>query len=276
METNQCAFQQPTFQQLISSLLTLGSFISSLLAGFFASFFGRKHAIWLACILNGVAAAILIATTNWGAVYFGRLLLGTANGFLVTFSNVYTSEVSPAHLRGVLVALFGYWVNIGSILGATVNNFTKTRLDKSSYQIPLGCLYIVPLLLSIGLFFVPETPRFLLHQGKEAEAKRALVQLRGSALTKDELEFEWAEMVRGMEEEKKNAKSVGWIDMFRGMVFSGFKDIGPRPLTHGSRYRPPPDPSLLWHDRLPKCFRNLVLDRLPNLLFATRRCDQTL
>ncbi|KAK5054454.1 hypothetical protein LTR84_001344 [Exophiala bonariae] len=206
----------PTFQQLISSLLTLGSFISSLLAGFFASYFGRKYAIWLACILNGVAAAILIATTNWGAVYFGRLLLGIANGFLVTFSNVYTSEASPAHLRGVLVALFAYWVNIGSILGSTVNNFTKTRLDKSSYQIPLGCLYIVPTFLSIGLFFVPESPRFLLHKGKEAEAKRALIHLRGSALTKDELEFEWAEMVRGMEEEKRNAKSVGWIDMFRG------------------------------------------------------------
>ena len=196
--------------------MTLGSFISSLLAGFFASYFGRKQAIWLACILNGVAAAILIATTNWGAVYFGRLLLGFANGFLVTFSNVYTSEASPAHLRGVLVALFAYWVNIGSILGSTVNNFTKTRLDKSSYQIPLGCLYIVPAFLSIGLFFVPESPRFLLHKGKEAEAKRALIQLRGSALTKDELEFEWAEMVRGMEEEKRNAKSVGWIDMFRG------------------------------------------------------------
>lgn len=114
------------------------------------------------------------------------------------------------------MALFAYWVNIGSILGSTVNNFTKTRLDKSSYQIPLGCLYIVPAFLSIGLFFVPESPRFLLHKGKEAEAKRALIQLRGSALTKDELEFEWAEMVRGMEEEKRNAKSVGWVDMFRG------------------------------------------------------------
>jgi MFS family permease len=266
-------FSQPTFQQLISSLLTLGSFISSLLAGFFASYFGRKQAIWLACVLNGIAAAILIATTNWGAVYFGRLLLGIANGFLVTFSNVYTSEASPAHLRGVLVALFAYWVNIGSILGSTVNNFTKRRLDKSSYQIPLGCLYIVPAILAVGLFFVPESPRFLLHKGKEAEAKRALIQLRGSALTKDELEFEWAEMIRGMEEEKRNAKSVGWIDMFRGIQFflSGMHWICL--LTHIIRYGPSPNSSVLWHDRLSKRFRNLVFDRLSNILPATRWCD---
>jgi len=206
----------PVFQQLISSLLTLGSFISSLLAGVFASFFGRKVGIWSACALNAVAVAIQIGTTSKGAIYFGRLLLGLANGFLVTFSNVYTSEASPAHLRGVMVALFAWWVNIGSILGGTVDKFTKVRLDKSSYQIPLGCLYIVPTVLAIGLFFVPESPRFLLHKGKEAEAKGALIYLRGSALTKDELEFEWAEMLRGLEEEKKNAKSVAWMDMFRG------------------------------------------------------------
>ena len=206
----------PTFQQLISSLLTLGSFLSALMAGVFGAYFGRKHAIWLACALNAVAVAIQIATPNKGAIYVGRLLLGLANGFLVTFSNVYTSEAAPSHLRGVLVFLFAYWVNIGSILGGTVNNFTKARLDKSCYQIPLGCLYIVPTVLAVGLFFVPESPRFLLHHGKEAEAKRSLITLRGSAVTAEELEYEWAEMVRGMEEEKKTAKSVGWIDMFRG------------------------------------------------------------
>ncbi|KIW21313.1 hypothetical protein PV08_01893 [Exophiala spinifera] len=205
-----------TFQQLISSLLTLGSFLSALLAGVFGAYFGRKTGIWAACALNAVAVAIQISTTSKGAIYVGRLLLGLANGFLVTFSNVYTSEAAPAHQRGVIVGLFGWWVNIGSILGGTVNNSTKVRLDKASYQIPLGCLYIVPTILAVGLFFIPESPRFLLHQGKEAEAKKALVFLRGSALTQGELEFEWAEMLRGLEEEKKNAKSVACMDMFRG------------------------------------------------------------
>jgi MFS family permease len=206
----------PTFQQLISSLLTLGSFLSCLLAGFFGTYFGRKQAIWLACVLNAVAVALQIATTAKGVIYFGRLLLGTANGFLVTFSNVYTSEASPAHLRGSLVYLFAVWVSIGSVMGAATDYSTKTHMDKSSYQIPLGCLYIVPTILAVGLFFVPESPRWLLHRGRDAQAKRALVQLRGSALTAEELEIEWAEMIRGMEEEKKIAKSVGWVDMFRG------------------------------------------------------------
>jgi hypothetical protein len=40
-----------------------------------------------------------------------------------------------------------------------IDNYTKHYLDKWSYQIPLGCLYIVPVFLTIGLFFVPESPR---------------------------------------------------------------------------------------------------------------------
>ncbi|EAU38341.1 predicted protein [Aspergillus terreus NIH2624] len=223
-----------TVQQLITSLLTLGSFISSLVAGFFSAYLGRRAALWLACVVNAVACAIQIGTTSPGVLYLGRLLLGFANGFLVTFSNIYTAEASPAHMRGVMVALFAYWVNIGSILGAAVDNKTKERLGPLSYQIPLACLYIVPALLFIALFFVPESPRWLLHRGKEKAARKALEQLRGSSYDtilaspggsdSDEigsvvptlLELELAEMVKGVEEEKREQGDVAARDMFRG------------------------------------------------------------
>jgi MFS family permease len=120
---------------LITSLLTLGSFVSSLVAGYFAAYLGRREGLWAACLLNAVACALQIGSDKVGVIYLGRILLGFANGFLVTFSNVYTAEAAPAHLRGVMVALFAYWVNIGSVIGSVVVNYTKDRLDKSSYQI---------------------------------------------------------------------------------------------------------------------------------------------
>ncbi|KAJ5984128.1 hypothetical protein N7481_006227, partial [Penicillium waksmanii] len=176
-----------------------------------------------------------------GVLYLGRLLLGFANGFLVTFSNIYTAEAAPAHMRGVMVALFAYWVNIGSIMGSVVDNKTKERMDPLSYRIPLACLYVVPALLFVALFFVPESPRWLLHRGKEEAARKALEQLRGSSYAKllataggddigDEngsvgsttvipslLEVEWAEMVKGVEEEKRTQGDVAALDMFRGV-----------------------------------------------------------
>ncbi|KAL2023354.1 hypothetical protein VTK56DRAFT_3092 [Thermocarpiscus australiensis] len=205
-----------TFQQLIGSLLTLGAFLSSIFAGAFAHFFGRKPALWLACLMTALGAAIQIGTSDRGVVYLGRLVLGIGNGFLVTFSNIYCAEAAPAHLRAVLVALFSEWVNIGSIIGAAVTNATSVALDKSSYQIPLGIQFVVPAVLSVGLVFVPESPRYLVNKGKVEQGRKALEVLRGDALQPEEFELEWVEMVKGIEEEKRLASSVGPLDMFRG------------------------------------------------------------
>ncbi|KAL4805907.1 general substrate transporter [Aspergillus unguis] len=217
-----------TVQQLITSLLTLGSFVSSLVAGFFSTYLGRKPALWTACLMNAIACGIQIGAPSAGVLYLGRLLLGFANGFLVTFSNIYTAEASPAHMRGVMVALFAYWVNIGSIMGAAVDNKTKERMDALSYRIPLACLYAVPTVLAVALFVVPESPRWLLVRGEAGKARRALERLRGRSYSKLRLaaesgegptllEVEWAEMVKGVEEEKREAGSVSGLDMFRGI-----------------------------------------------------------
>ena len=67
----------PTVQQLISSLMTIGTFVGSLLVGPFSSKFGRKYGLWVASAINMVATAIMLGTTHLGALYFARLILGT-------------------------------------------------------------------------------------------------------------------------------------------------------------------------------------------------------
>lgn len=57
--------------------MTIGTLIGSLLVGPFSSSFGRKAGLWAASLLNFVATAIMLGTTNLGALYFARLLLGT-------------------------------------------------------------------------------------------------------------------------------------------------------------------------------------------------------
>lgn len=167
-----------------------------------------------------IACITQISTTSKTAIYIGRLILGLANGFLVTFSNIYTAEASPAHLRAVMVALFSEWVVIGSIIGSAVTNTTKNSLDKSSYEIPLGILFIVPTVLTIGLLFVPESPRYLLYRGNSESARKSLEVLRGNSVSSEDLEIEWVEMVKGIEEEKRAAKTIGPLEMFRGLLYS--------------------------------------------------------
>ena len=66
-------------QQLISSLMVLGFFISSSTAGFSALYICRKASLWIACILVFVSTALMQATTSIGGLYAGRLILGLGN-----------------------------------------------------------------------------------------------------------------------------------------------------------------------------------------------------
>jgi MFS family permease len=79
--------------------MNLGSCISAIAAGIFGAYFGRRKALWLACILCLVAVSVQIGSTSKAGLYVGRLFLGFSNGFLVVFSTVYCSEAAPAHLR---------------------------------------------------------------------------------------------------------------------------------------------------------------------------------
>jgi SP family sugar:H+ symporter-like MFS transporter len=79
----------PERQQLISSLMTLGAFLSSSSAGIFATKLGRKHCLWLASALCCVANIVMMTTTSLAGLYAGRLLIGLANGWYMTFSQLY-------------------------------------------------------------------------------------------------------------------------------------------------------------------------------------------
>lgn len=113
-----------------------------------------------------------------------------------------------------MVGLFAYFVNLGSVLGAIIVNQTSKRLDYLSFRIPLASMFIVPTILAIGTFFIPESPRWLLYKKRDEEARKALEALRSTH--GEPLELEWAEMVRGRIEELRIAETVSFKDMFRG------------------------------------------------------------
>ncbi|KUJ16685.1 general substrate transporter, partial [Mollisia scopiformis] len=210
------ANDQPTVQQLISSLMTIGTFLSSLLVGPLSSKFGRKHGLWAAAILNAVATTIMLSTTSIGALYTARLILGVSVGWFLTFSQLYIHEAAPAHLRGVVFGFYQIMLSIGSIVGASVDFGTHTMVSKRAYQIPLSIFFVAPTVQSIMMIFFPESPRWLMVMGREEEAESALRRLRGGGIQERELRAELGEIRGSTREQVEGGRGRGWVEMWRG------------------------------------------------------------
>ncbi|KAM5372440.1 hypothetical protein ACJZ2D_007478 [Fusarium nematophilum] len=204
-----------TRQQLISSLMTLGAFISSSLAGFAAVKLGRKMCLWMACVLCCVSNIIMMTTTHIGALYVGRLLIGLANGYFMTFSQLYIQESSPAKYRGLFLSIFQFCTSFGTLIGTIIDWATAKRPDRSAYLIPLGIIYVVPAIIFVAIFFIPESPRWLILQGRYDEGHKSLLWLRPDGA---DVEQEVAEIRNAIEKERETTSGVGIVDMFNNPV----------------------------------------------------------
>ncbi|KAJ5218384.1 Maltose permease [Penicillium cinerascens] len=202
-------------QQLISSLMTLGAFVGSCSAGPVATFIGRKTALYIAVLLIYVANITMMTTDTIAGLYAGRLVIGLGNGFLMTFSQLYIQECSPARYRALMLGGFQFWTSFGSLIGTIVDNFTAKIDGKNSYIIPLGIVYIIPAFLCAGMLFIPESPRWLLQHNKPEEARKALVWLRPDRETVDK---EMEDIQHAIELEQDLAHGTSVWDMFANPV----------------------------------------------------------
>ncbi|KAK6956063.1 hypothetical protein Daesc_001333 [Daldinia eschscholtzii] len=202
-------------QQLITSLMTLGAFVSSATAGLVAAKLGRKSCLWLACLGCVVSNIIMMTTTNINALYVGRLLNGLANGYFMTFSQLFIQESSPAKYRGLFLTAFQFCTSFGTLIGTIVDWATASRPDRSAYLIPLGLIYIVPVLLTIGLFFIPESPRWLILQDRIEDGHKSLQWLRPTGA---QIDIEVAEIKAAIDKEREMGSQVGVLDMFKNPI----------------------------------------------------------
>jgi len=205
----------PGRQQLISSLMILGAFVSASAAGPIAKFIGRKTSIWAACVLCIISNVVMMTTTSIGGLYAGRLAIGLANGLFMTFAQLYLQECAPARYRGLTIGAFQSWTSFGTLVGTIIDNFTVKLGGKQSYIVPLGIVYVVPGLLSLGLFLIPESPRWLLQMGEEEKARKSLKWLRPFP---ELVDAELYEMKTAIDAEKDLARNSEVMDIIRNPV----------------------------------------------------------
>jgi len=186
-------------KSLTVSILSAGTFFGALVAGSMADWIGRRSTIIAGCAIFSLGVVLQVASTTVGLLVPGRLIAGFGIGFVSAIIILYMSEIAPKRFRGAIVSGYQFCITIGLLLASVVDNATQHRMDSGSYRIPMGLQWLFALILGVGLFLLPESPRWYVKKGRNDDAARALATLRGQSANSDYVTDELNELVANHE-----------------------------------------------------------------------------
>lgn len=205
----------PTVQQLISSLMLVGAFVACLAIGPLGKVLDRRMLMFVGCWINNLGVILMMVAKDLPTLYAGRVVIGVSVGILDVLPQLYIHECAPAMQRGSLLGGFNVLVSVGLLIGAIVDNYTSKIMTPNSYRIPLGIFFIFPVILSVAVWFMPETPRWLIEHSKPEQAKKSLTRLRHKDTTPQAIEAELQEIKDAFFRENTIARGVPVVDLFR-------------------------------------------------------------
>ena len=176
-----------------NSCALIGCLIGALVAGGLSDKFGRKKLLIAAALIFAVTSLGNALATNFNVFIAWRIFGGVAIGLASSLSPMYIAEIAPAQIRGRLVAINQLTVVIGILLAQYINWFLVRGLPagatdefirdswfgQQGWRWMFGLTAAPALLFFIGMFLVPESPRWLAKNGKPQLARKILGKIGG-------------------------------------------------------------------------------------------------
>ena len=158
--------------------INVGAAIGALIAGKLSDTLGRKRLLIACAFLFAVTGVATGWATSFTFFITARLLSGVAVGVAALVCPVYIAEIAPSYLRGRLVTLYQLAIVIGLLL-AYLSNYALLNLGENNWRWMFSSQTIPSLLFFTGLFFVPESPRWLISKGKKEKALKIFNRIGG-------------------------------------------------------------------------------------------------
>ncbi|KAI8644920.1 general substrate transporter [Parasitella parasitica] len=198
------SFNSNAKSAVILSVPLAASSVMSILSGPIGDTVGRKRFLFIASIIHTIGTITQCAGRSFVAFLIGKLIAGFSLGMFSVMCPLYQSEISLPEHRGRMISMHQFGVTIGFCLAFWVTYGTFNLDHDLSWIIPLGIQVVPPFVLMFGLYFIPESPRWLIYQGRFSEAKHILQILRAKKDTDDvELRMECTGIIQERNYDRK-------------------------------------------------------------------------
>ncbi|XP_010270527.1 PREDICTED: monosaccharide-sensing protein 2 [Nelumbo nucifera] len=185
---------EPTIEGLIVAMSLIGATFITTFSGPVSDWLGRRPMMIISSVLYFISSIIMLWSPNVYVLLLARLLDGFGIGLAVTLVPVYISETAPPEIRGLLNTL-PQFTGSGGMFFSYCMVFGMSLRDSPSWRLMLGVLSIPSVAyFALTIFFLPESPRWLVSKGKMLEAKCVLQRLRG----REDVSGEMALLVEGL------------------------------------------------------------------------------
>uniref|UniRef100_A0A1D1XHW9 Monosaccharide-sensing protein 2 n=1 Tax=Anthurium amnicola TaxID=1678845 RepID=A0A1D1XHW9_9ARAE len=185
---------EPTIEGLIVAMSLVGATIITTFSGAASDCLGRRPMLIISSVLYFLSGLVMLWSPNVYILLLARLIDGFGIGLAVTLVPIYISETAPSDIRGFLNTLPQFSGSAGMFLSYCMV-FGMSLSVKPDWRLMLGVLTIPSLLYFIlTIFFLPESPRWLVSKGRMLEAKQVLQRLRG----REDVSGEMALLVEGL------------------------------------------------------------------------------
>lgn len=163
---------------LLTAMIELGAFLGALSCGYIADRFSRKYTIMTAMAVFIVGSVLQTASVGYGMLVIARLIGGIGIGMLSMVSPLYTAEIAPPEIRGALLVIEEFCIVTGIVIAYWITYGTRFISSDWSWRLPFLLQMTPALILGIGIYFLPFTPRWLESKGRKKEALETLCKVR--------------------------------------------------------------------------------------------------
>ncbi|QUH04175.1 sugar porter family MFS transporter [Saccharopolyspora erythraea] len=200
----------PLTEGIVVSNLVFGAAFGAMTGGVLSDRYGRRHNILLLSIVFMLGTVGCVLAPSWQILALFRFVLGLAVGGASATVPVYLAEIAPAERRGGIVTRNELMIVVGQFSAFVVNAIIFSIWGETTgiWRAMLLVALLPAIVLFLGMLRLPESPRWLVAQGREDEALAVLSQIR----TTERARAEMAEVHR-LAEEERAAKTAGAVDL---------------------------------------------------------------